>query len=77
MRRPLRRSKLPAQRLKSGRITVVAVDIAQKTAKSVECRGIKSTVGLKAILHPVLELVESPTGLGYTDDRHIKVAALL
>src|SRR5262249_46175762 len=57
-------------------VLVVAVDGAQRAARLVERRGIEPAVLFQAVLGARLELFKSPTGLRYTDDRHVEMAPL-
>ena len=72
-----RRSALEfwAQRLKSRRVVVVAVNMRSRHAQLVESRRIDSAVLLKAVTTLGPELVEVPPGLGHADNRHAEVAA--
>ncbi len=75
MRRPLRSVEFFADRLKSGRVFVVAVYITQQADQLVESRRVDSAVFLEAVLCPCAKLFEIPTGFRYTDHRHVEVAA--
>jgi len=75
MRRPFRSVEFFADRLKSGRVCVVAVYIAQQADQLVEGCGVDSAVFLEAVVCPRAKLFEVPTGFGYADHRHVEVAA--
>lgn len=65
-----------ANRLKRGRFGVISVHITEQTTKLLESRGIDSAVLFQAVVRPRPKLLEGPTRLGDTDNRHIEVAAL-
>src|ERR1700692_752614 len=75
MRRPLRSVEFFADRLKSGRVGVVAVYIPQQADQLVEGCSVDSAVFLKAVVCPRAKLFEVPTGFRYTDHRHVEGAA--
>src|SRR5262245_57589743 len=75
MRRPLRRAELLADGLEGSHVFVIAVDVPQQAAQLVECRRIDPcTVFLDAVSCPRPELIDIPTCLGYSNNRHIKVS---
>ena len=76
MRRPLRRAKFLAKRLKRRRVFVVAIDVPQQAAQLVEGVRIEPPVFLQAVARPRPELLKIPSGLGHADDRYIKMPAL-
>ena len=75
MRRPLRRSKLPANQLISCGFLVVAINIAQQTAQLVENHIVDTTVVFEAVAHTLPKLIEVPTRVRHTNDRHVEVSA--
>src|ERR1700722_14099160 len=75
MRRPFRSVEFFAERLKSGRICVVAVYITQQAGQLVESCSVESAVFLEAILSPRAKLFKVPTGFCYPDHRDVEVTA--
>src|SRR5207244_3214117 len=75
VRGPLRRAKFFAQRLKRGRIGIVAVDVAQQFRQLVESRGVGATVLFNAIACARAQLIPVPGGPGNADHRHIEMPA--
>src|SRR4029077_10502197 len=74
VRRPLRGAELLSDRLKSRRVLIVTINIAQQTAELFESRGIDtSPVFLDTVARPRPELVDVPTGLSYADNRNVEV----
>src|SRR5215831_18913998 len=75
MRWSLRRVELLADGLKGGRVFIVTVNIAQQAAQLVEGRRIDpSAVFLDAVSCSRSELIDIPTRLGHSDNRHVEVA---
>ena len=70
VRRPLRGAELLPDRPERGDVVVVAVDVAQQSAKLRERGGVEPAMLLQAVPGPGLHLVEAPAGLGHADHRH-------
>src|SRR6476646_11759387 len=76
MRGPLRRVQLLADGLKGSRVFVVTINITQEPAQFVEGRRVDSSpVFLDTVSRPRSELINIPTCLGYSDNRHVEVAS--
>src|SRR5580704_339879 len=69
--RPLRSFELLAERLKSCRIVVVSIHIAQQSGKLLKGRGIDPTMFFEAVMRPRLELPERPASISYADNGHV------
>src|SRR5579885_1634980 len=76
VRRPLRRAERVADRLKRGRIVVVAIHIAEQTGELLECGAVEPAVLFDALLRALAKLVYRPARPGHADHRHIEAAAL-
>ena len=77
MRGVLCAAERASDRLEGRRVLVVAVNILKQSAQLVErLTDQSSAVLLDALLRARAQLIEGPAGLGYTDDRHVEVAAL-
>src|SRR5215472_5061038 len=63
-----------AQRLKRGRVLVIAGHVSEQAGQFGERSGIESTMFLQTLLRPCLQLVETPIGLSHTDNWHVKSA---
>ena len=69
--RPLRLAQFPMERLKSRRVVIIPVHVAEQARQLLKGHGIQSAVFLHTIHGPRLELVQIPTGLGHADDGHV------
>src|ERR1700677_2929308 len=74
-RRPLRATEFFAKRLKSCRISVVAVHVSQKPVQLLEGGRIQAAMFLHTVPRPLAKLIEVPAALGDADYRHVEMPA--